>query len=291
MYATTISFLTAVTPANFITDPYTIFWLKTHGISTSKASALTVCNDLLWEISQLLITLPSLIWIITKWSYLFGSQANDVNGGLIVFILMLIGISVNFIALAFMLITGFSRKLHYWIAQIFNRTKKILKLSYHTKQQTYQTYVIEAKLQKEFLSILKLWNTTIITLLIVMINEIYLYFTIILSLQYMSGWNANPFNINTSNWLRIFNIANVTTTANRFVPLPGGELSIEWIMQELMSSKIGGLPENDDTKHLIDNSIMIWRCWSSYFPAAIGIFGFSSLTISQIKQCRLKHKK
>jgi hypothetical protein len=58
-------------------------------------------------------------------------------------------------------------------------------------------------------------------------------------------------------------VANVTTTANRFVPLPGGELSIEWIMREFMYTKIGGIKPampNDQTASLINNSIMIWRC-------------------------------
>lgn len=290
MYATTISFLRTVTPANFISDPYTIFWLKTHGISTSKASAITVCNDLLWETAQLFITLPSFIWIITKWQDIFGSNVSDPQNGLIVFILMLIGITINFIALAFMIISGFSRKLHYLTSRIFNRFKKLLRLSYHTKEQTYQTYVVDAKLQKEFLIMLKFWKTTIIILLIVIINEFYLYFTIVWSLQYLACWDAAPFYINNNNWFRFFNVANVTTTANRFVPLPGGELSIEWIMQEFMS-RVGGLPKNEEAQHLINNSIMVWRCWSNYLPAIIGIFGFGSLTISQIKQYRSHNRK
>jgi hypothetical protein len=81
------------------------------------------------------------------------------------------------------------------------------------------------------------------------------------------------------------------------VPLPGGELSIEWIMKEFMFTKIGGItPQvtkdpNDSTASLINNSIMVWRCWSSYFPATIGIFGFGSLTFTQIKRYKLKRNK
>jgi uncharacterized membrane protein YbhN (UPF0104 family) len=47
---------------------------------------------------------------------------------------------------------------------------------------------------------------------------------------------------------------------------------------------------NDQTASLINNSIMIWRCWSNYLPAIVGMFGFGSLTISQIRQYRLKHQ-
>jgi hypothetical protein len=56
------------------------------------------------------------------------------------------------------------------------------------------------------------------------INEFYLYVTIFLALQYMAGLDSSYFKLD---FVKIFNIANVTTTANRFVPLPGGELSIE----------------------------------------------------------------
>jgi hypothetical protein len=36
---------------------------------------------------------------------------------------------------------------------------------------------------------------------------------------------------------------------------------------------------------------MVWRSWTSYFPAIIGAFGFCSLTITQIKQYRQRQKK
>jgi uncharacterized membrane protein YbhN (UPF0104 family) len=61
-----------------------------------------------------------------------------------------------------------------------------------------------------------------------------------------------------------------------------------------MLTKIGGITsQNPDTDvaPLVNNSIMVWRCWSNYFPAIVGMFGFGSLTISQIKQYRLQHKK
>jgi hypothetical protein len=68
---------------------------------------------------------------------------------------MIIGIAIDFIGFAVTIVTGFSRNLHYLLSRIFNRLKKLLNLSYHTKEQTYQTYVVEAKMQREFLSILK----------------------------------------------------------------------------------------------------------------------------------------
>jgi hypothetical protein len=61
-------------------------------------------------------------------------------------------------------------------------------------------------------------------------------------------------------------------------------------MQEFMAH-LGNISKIEDPKHLINNSIMVWRCWTTYFPAIIGIFGFGSLTISQIKRYRSKNKK
>jgi hypothetical protein len=63
---------------------------------------------------------------------------------------MIVGIAIDFLGLALMFISGFSRKLHYLLSRIFNRTKQFLHLKYHTKQQTYQTYVVEATLQRQF---------------------------------------------------------------------------------------------------------------------------------------------
>jgi hypothetical protein len=290
MYAVTISFLALVTPANFVTDPYTIFWLKTHKINTSKAAALTTCNALLWEIAQLIITMPSFIWMIMNWQSIFGQGAIDRQSGLIVFIFMIIGMLFNFIGLAFMIIIGFNKKLHYLVSRIFNWVKKLLHMSYHVKTETYQTYVVEAKMQREFLIIFKMWKSTIFILTIVIIDEIYLYFTIVMCIKFLAEINGDYFKLNI--W-EIFNVANVTTTANRFVPLPGNEFSIEWIMKEFMCTKIGGIQpwpitSDDDTTVLINNSIMIWRTWTSYFPAMIGAFGFGFLTINQVKQYRKK---
>jgi uncharacterized membrane protein YbhN (UPF0104 family) len=64
IHGLTICFLSAVTPANFITDPYTIFWLKTQGLKTYKASAQVLVSDFIWHIGQLLITWPSFIIIL-----------------------------------------------------------------------------------------------------------------------------------------------------------------------------------------------------------------------------------
>lgn len=291
MYATTCVFLVAVTPANFVSDPYTIYWVKSHGVSTSKASALTACNALLWEIAQLIITMPSLIWMCVRWQDIFGNNAYDSAAGRLVFIFMFIGITVDFVGLAVMLIVGFNRKLHYSLSRLFNRVKKFLHLSYHTKEQTYQTYVVEAKLQREFILLLKMWKSSIAILIVVFFTEVYLYVAVFLSVRFIA--NATY----TLSFWEIFNVANVTTTANRFVPLPGNELSIEWIMKEFMYTKIGGITADPnvhnraDIEKLVDHSIIIWRCWTSYFPAIIGVFGFGSLTATQIKQYRLKHKK
>jgi hypothetical protein len=75
------------------------------------------------------------------------------------------------------MVCGYTRHLHYWLSRIFNGIKKFLHMNYHTKDEVYQTYVIEAQLQKQFKSFINSLHPTLLIVVIVVINEIFYYLT------------------------------------------------------------------------------------------------------------------
>ena len=91
----------------------------------------------------------------------------------------------------------------------------------------------------------------------------------------------------------IFNCANVSITANKMLPIPGGELTIEAFLKLTISSVGGIAPKptchNPDTGSLINNGVLIWRTFSSYVPMIFGIFGFAILTVKQFLQIKNKN--
>jgi uncharacterized membrane protein YbhN (UPF0104 family) len=80
----------------------------------------------------------------------------------------------------------------------------------------------------------------------------------------------------------IGNVA-VITTANRYLPLPGGEGTMQLQMHILLSY------ENKTTDSGVDNAIFTWRFFTAYLPAIYGIGGFCFYLSSFAKS--VKNKK
>jgi uncharacterized membrane protein YbhN (UPF0104 family) len=119
------------------------------------------------------------------------------------------------------------------------------------------------------------------------VNEVFLYFTIIIAFEFLKNefGDGTTFDV----W-KLFNLVNVGCTANRFFPLPGGEGTMEYILTVFFKSGLADISVGKghvDT--YINNSVMVWRTFTQYIPAAIGLFGFVTLMGIQIKQ-RKKNK-
>ena len=111
----TIDFIKAVTPANFVYDPYTIFWMKMNGVPIRKATTIMFINAWQWQLTQILITVPSFI-IIVKHSY--AMLTNQLN--ISIFSLMIIGLSIDIIGLIIMSLLCVSTNVHYFLSSILN---------------------------------------------------------------------------------------------------------------------------------------------------------------------------
>lgn len=281
LYTLTIWFLQGVTPANFVTDPYTVFWLKTQGLPTHKASALVLSTVSIWQLVQIIVTLPSFVFICMEYSSLIESK-----GGIYTFWIMVVGLLFDFISLGFLILCMINKHIHMYVSMFFNKIKKILHLKYSTKEEIREKYLVKATLFNDLKVLIKDWKITLYLIFWFLIYEIYIYLLMFFSLKFigydyeMHLWN-------------IFNCANVSITANKMLPIPGGELTIEAFLKLTISS-VGGIEpkptcHNPDTESLINNGVLIWRTFSSYIPMIFGIFGFAILTVKQFLQIKNKN--
>jgi hypothetical protein len=91
------------------------------------------------------LTLPAFIYLTTQFSEIINIEGNL---GVTVVVLASVGVGIDLFMFVFYIISGFSKKFHYYLSRIFNRTKQFFRLRYHTKGQTHQKYLIEGVLYK-----------------------------------------------------------------------------------------------------------------------------------------------
>lgn len=277
LLAMTIGFLKAVTPANFIYDPYTLFWMRSNGISVGRASAIIFINAWEWQVAQLLITLPSFIWIALK-----TSDVLAIEHGNAAYILLLCGLIVDIAGCFLMTFLCFSTKIHVFLSSVFNWVKKKLHMQYHTKEQIKETYGKKALIQKEYVNSMKQYKDTILIFVMIFMNEFLIYSTVYFSLSFIKTFET-PVNWFNYYWT-IFNISNVVFTANKLIITPGGEFSIEFMMRIFLKScgKFQ-LPETVEEEQFLGHGILIWRTFSIYLPCFVGFFGFCATLIHHLK--------
>ncbi len=278
LHSVSLCFLAAVTPANFVTDPYNVFWLKTLGFSNSKASSIVWSNAFLWHSIQMVITLPSFIIICTHYGEIV---VND--DGLTTFWFIVTGLIIDFFIFGCLLFMGLNKRFHFYLSATVNWVKKMLKLKYHTIEETKAKYMNDGELRLNNISQLKHWKGSLTTVLIYGVTEIFIY-----ALMYWSILFILPTDYSV-NFCDVFNVVNTACTANKFIPIPGGEGTIEVFLTTLLKNLNVITPSGDDTVDIVNNSVFVWRTFSIYIPALLGMFGFGWVSYLQFRN--IKNKK
>ncbi len=273
-FSLSISFLKAVTPANFIYDPYTVFWLKTQGVSTSRATSIMFSNALMWQSAVLLIHIPSFILILTR------GGLHGVDGTLLI-VFMSIGLLIDIIGVLVMVLLCFSKKAHYVISLLFNWIKKKLHLKYHSKAEIIEKYQNKATLKREVIDYYKDWSTTLIILFVLVAYELIVYFTLSASMALLNNQDDIHYTFDPA---YVFHSANMAFNATRIIFTPAQQGILEWSLLRMLKSLGGISPDlGDDTKHFVEQSIVLWRTFFTYIPAVLGLIAFGTLTGIQVR--------
>ncbi len=269
LYGFILTFLTAISPANLITDPYTLFWVKSHGVNNKESYCITSVNGFICQVAQVLITVPSFCLIAARYN---DFHAKD-PAAEFVYWLMVCGMIIDFFILAFFFVISFSKHFTYYLSLTFNKVKKLFHLKYHTKEEVKEKYLIRAEASKTSIEMIKRWWNTFFIFAVYLVIEVITYVFVYCSVQWIAEDNISL------NFGQIFNCANVAITANKMIPLPGGQVSLDMTLKWML--QVCGGNQIDDK--LAPNSIMVYRLFCTYIPSVLGVLSFAGLCVIQYK--------
>ncbi len=274
LYDFTMVFLWTITPANLVADPYSLFWIKSHGVSNSKSFVLVCSNGMICQAAQVIITIPSFIVVCMSYHAFIAAGTEAIS----VFWLMVIGLCIDTLSIVFFCAISFSKNLSYLLSLIFNKIKKFFHLKYHTNEQVKERYLNQKQVSREAIELLKDWKCTTLVFLIQLVVEFITYSFMFACIQWIVPVGEKL------SFISIFNCANVAVTANKMIPLPGSQVSLEWTLKTTLNV-CGKLPKNiSDLTNVVNNSILINRFFTSYLPSLVGIGSFIWLTIIQVRK-------
>lgn len=272
-------FIGGITPFSMGAEPYIIFWLKKRGLTLKEASAVVLSFTIISPLSQILITWPSFFVICTDYK----NNANNVIW-LTCFWTVFVGLFFDLVACAFTFLVGYSKRAHYVINVVINRIKKTVRMKYKTNEKIKIEYIQNQEFKKLFLNEMK--NIKFVILL----SFLSLTYNFIYYFSFNFSFNLLDPNFSVSQF-ELFNYINVATTANNFIPLPGGEGTLQTVIISFIVQSNGDV---EGIKELTNGATYIWRSTTFYITVLIGALVFFYILFNNLKDTiimKLKTKK
>lgn len=281
LFSTIGSFLSAVTPFAIGDDPYTIFWLRKNGMTLRQATATVASVGVAGPFIQIIITWPSFFYLCSMYSNL-----HLIWEWKLLFWLTFMGLIFDLLGFAFYWLMSYSKNVHYFINIIFNKIRKWFRKPYKSKEEIYKEFKENASFQKEFLAELKDLKFMIPFIIGNIVWNILYYCTMIFSYKMLNpGLDINAFNL--------FNYVNVAVTANNFVPIPGGEGTLQVLLISFIKygNDISSSIPASDIDTIINSMVFIWRVFTFYIIALLGMLSFFITSLIMIKRYKSKKTK
>lgn len=256
-------FLNNITPFAFGSEAFKIYWLKKKGLSTREATLSVSSTTIFFSIAQIIITWPSFIYFATKYDQIVA------NGGTLAFWLTFVGLLIDLAVCTILFSLSFSKKVHVFISTIFNKILKLMKKPYKHKDEIINDFQTNSWFRTAYINEMKKISHVSILLIATIIYASMIYLSMFFSFRTL-GYNQPIFSA-----INLFNLSNVAVTANNFVPIPGGEGTIQVLMKKFInvwantSSDINLSKEEIGTA--IDESIFVWRSFLFYIPTIVGL--------------------
>lgn len=296
IFGTVINFLMVLTPLNFVSDPYTVFWMKTKGVPISRATSILFSNTLIWQVAQIIVNIPFFTICAINANLLLVDAE-----GTALFTMICIGVAFDIIGLVLMFLINFSKNFHYFCARVFNWFKKIFKMKYSTKEQTAEKYKKRAVMKQDFIASMKDKKTTSWILFLWVAGEVLNMFYMPFCLYFMQYFALNKSGIEqivqaSFNFGWTFTSSRLAVCANRINFLPGQAMGLEASLVKLLnvysdfkiipSTGLTSTDINNIKMSVSKNAVVLSKMFVTWLPAFIGLFGFIVLTKQQIKQSK-----
>ncbi|MGL4947954.1 MAG: glycosyltransferase [Mycoplasma sp.] len=267
-------FLNAVTPFSIGSEPYCIYWLRKKGLALQKASVIVAANTIIFPFIQILITWPSFFVLCASYDILSLQPQ-----WMMIFWFSFMGLIFDILGFVCLWLLAYSKNIHFLIGVIVNKSKKLLKMKYINNNEIRIQFKEKASFQKDFTNELKDWKFMIIfSLGTVLWNFIY-YFSMYFSLELIS-----PSGLNINFW-DVYHYTNVSLTANNFIPIPGGEGTLQYFLGQYLffGNSIDYGNTGIDPRSFVDSGVFIWRSFTYYLMAAMGLIPFVIQMISNFR--------
>ncbi|MES3496900.1 YbhN family protein [Mycoplasmoides gallisepticum] len=266
IYALVSTLINNVTPFATGAEPYKVYWLVKNKVKLSDAITVVGATAIYWSIVQITLTWPSFIYISTNYNLLIESK-----NGIIAYWFSFFGMLVDFGIFTTFATAVFSVKFHLFVYKVVNKIRKLLKLKDLTEDKRLE-YVNQ---KKAFIKEFKHYWIVIFMFLFTASLVLFQYSSVYMSLVILDSKLTDLYN-----FIKVFNFSNVAITANNFIPIPGGEgtiqVTLELYFQSLVnpSSLSREFIRYFDSKAFnndINNTIFLWRFALFYLPTMIGI--------------------
>ncbi|EDT87957.1 MAG: UPF0104 family protein [Ureaplasma parvum] len=288
LYSFSLIFLNAVTPFSVGSEPFSIYFLNKNGYhNLKKVSALLLVSSTFYELGQVIVTVPSFIYINYE---LITYAVNNKTSLPFYYYLAVVGIIADLCMTAIYFVLGFSKKLHFRLVLIYNWVKKLFKLKYLTKIELIQKNNQNISFKAFYLYYFKTLRVSLLAFVIGVVYNIGIYALMYISYRLVE---PKPHNI----FFDLFNYTNIAVTATNFVPLPGSEGSIQFMLRVFLTNDQNQIryAMNWLSTQDINNIIFIWRMFSIYLGSLIGMFGFGYFLIFDlykfIKKAKVDKKR
>lgn len=283
-------FINTVTIFSLGSDPYKIWWMTRRGIKLREANAILLSSGWIIQITQMIISYPSLGYII--YLYFFDSKnfihTYDTNVSMI---LLCVGYCNDIIVFISISILGFNKRLQYLIAKIFNWIRKKIGLSFKSKVVLLEELVEKNKFQEIFKNELKSFEANTYTIFWTFVTLIFYYFSMFFAYELVVPYDrSEQIHVLYSKLWSTYDFANVATVANNFIPIPGSEGTIQFVLISFFNSASIKLDNSSNDLHMIiKQTVFIWRVFNYYLIIIVGALYLICLGV--VKYIRNKIKK
>lgn len=276
-FSITSFFIQSITPFSIGSEPYTIWWLNKRGVSLKKASAIVAVSSFCWFVGQFLITWPSFIYLTIQ----SGSRITSLQ----TYWAVLGGLFIDMLVASIIFSVSYFKKMHYWLSMGVNTIKKYMELPHSTEEEIAIKYLEKNTFQKIYVDQIK-QKLTLKIIAYYLLSNLYVYLLFVFVLRLFCGddWSH-------SKGVATYNIINVSTTANNFIPLPSAEGSLHVVIKNLLSSLESAdyaYDNNTANEEAHKSAILLWRFFSKYLGLIISVI---FLSLYGINSSSIKLKK
>lgn len=268
VYGIVSIFFNSITPFALGSEPYRVYWLNKHGLNAQKSLLVISTTTIFWSAAQIVITWPSFIYISTK--YYIISQTSS---GLLAYWFTFAGMLIDLTMFSLIFLLSYSKKCHVFLNSIFNAILKKLKKPYKTKEEIISEYKDQAVFKKLYIQEMKKIKNIIWQGTGTILYSLAYYFSVYFSFRLID--------IDIFSFGNVFNVVNVAWTANNFIPIPGGEGTIQIILQKFL---IAFQPNAIVDENQINAAIFVWRSFTFYLPTLAGLLTFPYVCIDYFKK-------